>query len=160
VRSTVFFLLASGALVACAAGSTPSEGDLASGGGTSTPSLDAPDRGMTGYAAPPQSPSSPKAPPAAPPAPPASSSSSGAPAGGACGLCDRDWLCGAYVDYWKTTGSACVNTVVGTTLHCNGQFDQGGYSNLGTWSGDGSGFTMYFPNVGGGTVPVDCAPAP
>jgi len=51
-----------------------------------------------------------------------------------------------------------VDTTRGTTLHCNGKFDQGGFSNLGTWSGTASHFVLNFPNVAGGTVTVNCYP--
>jgi len=68
-------------------------------------------------------------------------------------------MCDAALDYWETQGTTCVDTTRGTTLHCNGKFDQGGFSNLGTWSGTASHFVLNFPNVAGGTVTVNCYPA-
>jgi hypothetical protein len=73
-------------------------------------------------------------------------------------VCDRDWTCNAATDHWETVGADCVDTRTGTTLHCNGKFDQGGYTNLGTWSGNATQFTMLFPTLGGGTHAVTCTP--
>jgi hypothetical protein len=43
-------------------------------------------------------------------------------------------------------------------LRCDGKFDQGASFNVGTWHGDATHFTLVYPNLGGGTVNIDCYP--
>lgn len=86
-----------------------------------------------------------------------SSSSSGA-VGGACGVCDRNWTCNGFTDYWQSDLGRCVNQRTTTALRCDGKFDQGTSYGVGTWSGDATQITLVYPMLGGGTKSYDCFP--
>ena len=86
------------------------------------------------------------------------SSSSGGTAGGACGVCDRNWTCNGFTDFWATQGGRCVNQRTTTALRCDGKFDQGGSVGVGTWTGDATKITLVYPMLGGGTKKHECLP--
>ncbi len=76
----------------------------------------------------------------------------------ACGLCDRHWVCNGFDDLWSSVGGKCVDQGNGTALRCDGTLDGASALNVGTWAGNASSFSMYFNNLGGGTVTIDCLP--
>ncbi|MEO6572477.1 MAG: hypothetical protein ABIP89_01470 [Polyangiaceae bacterium] len=76
----------------------------------------------------------------------------------ACGLCDRHWVCNGFDDLWSSVGGKCVDQGNGTALRCDGTLDGASALNVGTWEGNASSFAMYFDNIGGGTVTIDCVP--
>lgn len=83
----------------------------------------------------------------------------------ACGICDRVWVCNGFADTWVSTGSEGCADIRGTatvaTLYCeNG--DTINYpsatGNDGTWAITSTGLALYYDNLGGGTVEIDCVP--
>lgn len=76
---------------------------------------------------------------------------------GACGICDRDWTCNGFAQYWATESDGrCVNQVNRTGLRCDGTLDGSTVRNVGTWQKTSGGFVMNFASLGGGTHVIRC----
>jgi hypothetical protein len=80
-------------------------------------------------------------------------------------VCDRDWQCDAADDEWDSvydsSGLGCRDQRTGTTLRCNGTFDDPSTDQygLGTWSTTSYGFEMTFVGINGfPDTEVDCYP--
>jgi hypothetical protein len=91
---------------------------------------------------------------------------SGNPDVDACDICNRTWVCNGFADPWvSTSATSCAyfrGCTAVVTLYCVGGHDTIDYSdptnNDGTWATTSTGLALYYNDVGGGTVEIDCVP--